>query len=80
MLVIDNGSDSIKIGFSGEDSTRIVLPAISAKQKEDKEDAYINKINRYIGYEAIEHAKDCIVYPLVTKGVIIFYQISIYLL
>jgi actin-related protein len=31
MLVIDNGSDSIKIGFSGEDSPRIVLPAISAK-------------------------------------------------
>jgi len=26
MLVIDNGSDSIKIGFSGEDTPRVRVP------------------------------------------------------
>jgi actin-related protein len=45
MLVIDNGSDTIKIGFSGEDMPRIIYPSISAIEKISEElESYSSKI------------------------------------
>lgn len=55
-LVIDFGSAITKIGISGEDLPRVVLPSIYAESKSDsdKKNDYLELKNRLYGYEALD--------------------------
>eukprot|EP01017_Pseudomicrothorax_dubius_P010518 TRINITY_DN13770_c0_g1_i1.p1 TRINITY_DN13770_c0_g1~~TRINITY_DN13770_c0_g1_i1.p1 ORF type:complete len:340 (+),score=98.00 TRINITY_DN13770_c0_g1_i1:50-1069(+) len=42
-VVIDNGSDTIKVGYSGEDFPRLILPSVIGVPKEKEDDMSSNK-------------------------------------
>lgn len=63
VIVLDNGSGFIKVGFSGEDAPRAVLPTaitlVNAEAREDEPDQQAQKKSQtYYGEEAVRHLSD----------------------
>lgn len=55
-IVIDNGSDSCKAGFNGENAPRVAVPSVVGKMKDKTLNLIADPDKNYIGREALYNA------------------------